>query len=413
MAKKTTEKVSKKPLPKAKEELQKLRSEAVKKFTKEVVDRYGKHIMSIVLFGSSARGDFTKKSDIDVVVIVDDTSMQFDEALKGKFDEKLFGVADLVSKEFKVEFSVQPGWLLTEFEEMIRNNSPLVMTFLRDGLPVYDPVRVFQIKRNLLNMGMYPATKEAVERRMETVPKRLKRAEHAKLYMVAEDCYYAMLDSSQAVMMYMGHFPPTSKECAAELRRVLVGEKLLDEKFVQYFEDVYEFRKKTEHREIKEITGQEVDAYIKKGWEFVEAMEKVLSILQQEKKLQQIAKTHEVMIKAAAAALKSVDKLPEKPEDLPKSFKKYFIDAGKLNEGYMTIWDRLDKMHKMVQAKELHKIPERDVYETREDVRRLLRELKRILEDQERAQGKISEHKELVLEDDKPKEAKSDNKKKK
>jgi hypothetical protein len=51
--------------------------------------------------------------------------------------------------------------------------------------------------------------------RMDGVPGR-QRVKSVKLYMVAEDMYYAMLDSAQAVLMYVGIGPPHPKSAAED-----------------------------------------------------------------------------------------------------------------------------------------------------------------------------------------------------
>ena len=47
-----------------------------------------------------------------------------------------------------------------------------------------------------------------LERFIERGPQRIKRVENARMYMVVEDLYYAMLESAQAVLMFLGRTPP-------------------------------------------------------------------------------------------------------------------------------------------------------------------------------------------------------------
>lgn len=57
----------------------------------EYVDRvnkiYGKHLRSVILYGSYARGDFRPDSDIDIMILVDLTDMEIE-----KYRKQLSGI---------------------------------------------------------------------------------------------------------------------------------------------------------------------------------------------------------------------------------------------------------------------------------------------------------------------------------
>ena len=40
-----------------------------------IIDIYGSHVKSIILYGSYARGDYTKDSDIDIMILLDISDM--------------------------------------------------------------------------------------------------------------------------------------------------------------------------------------------------------------------------------------------------------------------------------------------------------------------------------------------------
>ena len=44
-------------------------------YIKGLIDIYGAHLKSVILYGSYARGDFTKDSDIDIMIMLDLTDM--------------------------------------------------------------------------------------------------------------------------------------------------------------------------------------------------------------------------------------------------------------------------------------------------------------------------------------------------
>ena len=48
-------------------------------FSQKVYQKFDKIVKSIVLFGSTAKQTRTSGSDIDIIIIVDDASVQFDQ----------------------------------------------------------------------------------------------------------------------------------------------------------------------------------------------------------------------------------------------------------------------------------------------------------------------------------------------
>lgn len=356
----------------------KRRAKVIKRFSKKVLDKYGKWIKSIVAWGSVVRDEFTGESDIDIVVIVDDTK----EKLEGDFRKKIDHFIHDTAKDVDKKLSPQPVWTITEFWDMVRRLSPLVYTLLKDGIPVYDTGFFAPIKR-LLNMGRIPATKEAVEKRMEKVPKRLRRVEHAKLYMIAEDLYYAMLDSTQAVIMFLGRGPPDPNHVCDVARKYLVDKDLIDKKYIDQLEEVIEFRKKVEHKKISEIEGKKLDEYIDKAEKFVEEMNKLLQKLELQKKAGNIQKNYKVMLKASIAALKARDKLPEDPKQLPKKFKEDLIEGGIVNPIYGEVFNQVLYFKKKLKEKDIADISDRDLLSLREYVRRFVGEVKKLFREED------------------------------
>lgn len=48
----------------------------LREYTEAVAKIYGKYLKSVILYGSYARGDFTKDSDIDIMILLDLTDME-------------------------------------------------------------------------------------------------------------------------------------------------------------------------------------------------------------------------------------------------------------------------------------------------------------------------------------------------
>ncbi len=357
------------------EEMRKKQLDIASRFKDEVLKRYKDYVKAIVLFGSFTRGDFSEKSDLDLLVVIDDTITRFTPEMKLRFDDDIYDIG----KKIAENIVVQPAWTLTEFWDMARMGHPLLYTIVRDGWALYDTGFWIPI-RKLLEMGKIPTTLEAVEKFMEASPQKISRVETAKLYMIAEDLYYAVLNSSQAILMYLGRNPASPKFTSMEVREHLVNDKLLEDSYLQDLESIIDFRKRVEHKEIKDVTGQELDNFIQKAKQYVNRMEQLLLQLQKKKKETIVQKNYEVMIKAAVASLKKMEKLPPDPKDLPGAVKSYLIEPGRIDTYYEEIFRQVITMRKMLDEDRIGEIPQRDIELTREYVRRFVRDLAPILE---------------------------------
>ena len=353
------------------------RLKSANELTDKIVKMFKDYIKSVVVWGSITRGDFTGKSDVDVYVIFDDTKMplkKFDE-LRDKIDKDIFRLAS----ETDPRMHVQPVLALTEFWDGIRTCHPLFYNIVREGYALHD-TGYFIPMRKLLEWGKFPATTEAAEIRMEGVPKRISRVQSVKLYMIAEDLYYAITDAAQSVLMYVGVGPPAPKVLAREVRKHLVDTKLLEEEWAQLIDDVMSFRKGVEHKEIREITGQELDKWIDRTDKYVKRMEQMLDQLELERKMYDIKKNYEIMIKASVAALKAINRLPPEPEKLPSAFKTYLIDPGLVAPWYADVFSKVIEMRKLLEDKKMENIPDRDVYMSKEYVRRFIMDVRKVVE---------------------------------
>ncbi len=350
------------------------RIEILKTFTKKVLKKYGPLIRSIVLFGSTARNEFSEESDIDVFVIIDDTKQRITPMMKDKMEEDFDKIAKRISKQL----SVQQPYLLTEFWGMVRDGHPIVFNFIREGIPVYDKDIFLPIKR-LLQMGEIKPSREAVEKYIERGPKRIRRVENAKIYMVVEDCYYAMLESAQAVLMFLGKAPPRPADAPEALRKTLVSMGLLNEEFVKYLEDVINVRKMVEHKKKKSISGKELDEWIKKTKAFVKKMQELIVKIEIMKREDIVEKSRAIMTETILTLLKSLKKKPGKDENIGEVFEKHLIKPGYVPKKYLDVFLELEKLHNTVKQGKIMDIPKQHILLQREYVRKFIHEAGKIL----------------------------------
>src|SRR3972149_12004534 len=255
----------------------KTRLDSAEKFKEKALQTFKGYLKAIIVWGSVTRGDYTGKSDVDLYIIFDDTKFpikKFDE-IRDKIDKDIAKITTSIDPRLHA----QPVIALTEFWDGIRTTHPLFFNIVSEGYAFHD-TGFFIPMRKLLEWGKFPSTIEAAEMRMESVPKRIARVQNVKLYMIAEDLYYSMLDAAQAVLMYVGVGPPPPKIAPREVRKHLVDSGLLEEEYEKMLEDVIDYRKKVEHKDVKEIAGKDVDEWIAKADRYVKRFERLLADLQ-------------------------------------------------------------------------------------------------------------------------------------
>lgn len=98
----------------------------LKEFRAEVERLYGKRLRNVVLYGSWTRGEATKDSDIDLVVILDG------HVKPGKEIDRMIDIITDINLRHSVLISVYP----VAEKDYLTLESPLLMNVRKDGVPV-------------------------------------------------------------------------------------------------------------------------------------------------------------------------------------------------------------------------------------------------------------------------------------
>lgn len=90
---------------------------------------YGENIVKIILYGSYARGDYQKDSDIDIVAIVQGDRVKLQEQLKKIWD---------ISSDLEVEYGtiVSPTVIPFEEFEKYKNDLPYYKNIQNEGVEI-------------------------------------------------------------------------------------------------------------------------------------------------------------------------------------------------------------------------------------------------------------------------------------
>jgi predicted nucleotidyltransferase/uncharacterized protein (UPF0332 family) len=293
-----------------------------------VLQKFERYVVSYVLGGSLVRGEAQPDSDVDVFIVINDTDvkkmprLELKERLRGIIYQYINEATALAGVKNKLEPQI---YLLTDFWESVKDTHPVIFTFIRDGIPIYDR-GTFMPWKALLKMGKLKPSPEAIDMFMSMGDKTVSRAKAGLLDIVVHEIFWGITTPSQALLMLYGLPPPTAKHgLITDMKRIFVDkEKMLEKKYIKILERVVQIWSDYEHEKIKDIKGVEVDKliadtedYLKRLKELREQIEKRAS----EKTIEQIYKDVFTILKAMFGN-KSQNSIIEE-------FDKQFIHKGK------------------------------------------------------------------------------------
>ena len=239
------------------------------KFTKDLHEELGAFLKAVALFGSSARRKATKESDLDILIVVDDLSINFSAELVEAYRiivQRLIAKNSTRIHATSLRFS--------SFWDYIRNGDPIAINILRDGLALID-TGFFEPMQVLLRRGRIRPTDESIWNYYIRAPNTLHNSKW-HIMQATIDLYWAVIDAAHAALMKHGEIPPSPDHISDLLQEKLVKNKLLEKKYVEIMRNFYKLSKMITHNEIREIKGEEFDRYYKHAEEFIDRMRKFI-----------------------------------------------------------------------------------------------------------------------------------------
>ena len=299
-----------------------------------VLQKFERYIVSYVIAGSLVRGQAVKTSDIDVFIIINDTDvkrmprLELKERLRTIIFQYIAEATALAGVKNKLEPQV---YLLTDFWENVKDANPVMFTFIRDGIPIYDRGTFMPWKR-LLQMGKLKPSPESIDMFMKTADK-TKDMANRRLIDAMIDIYYGVLNPSQALLMLYGLPPPTHKETPKIMEKIFVEkEKMLKKSEIKVLEKAVKNYKDYEHDLKYKIKGSEIDqlvvdseVYIKRLKELRKQIEKTA----QEKTIEGIYKDVFDLLSTILGKKSQVVMIEE--------FEKKLVKTGKLSSQSLRI----------------------------------------------------------------------------
>ena len=311
-----------------------------------VLERFEKYIVSYVLAGSLVQGKATPESDIDVFLVIDDTDVK--KMSRAELKDKLRAIITGMGSEaaeamgVKGKLNVQV-YILTDFWENIKQANPVIFTFLRDGVPLYDR-GIFMAWKQLLQMGRIKPSPEAIDMFMNTGEQMMKKVDKKLKEIGMEDFFWAAITTSQAALMLYGLPPPTPKETPETLKELFVDkEGFLEDEDVETVREVLQTRKDLEHGTKQRITGEEIDDLREKTQRYLDKSSDLFESVQQLKNDERFENTVEDLRGAAETALRAEGKTLEEFEGVSTAIEEVLVHDGQLPQSVLREVNRVEE----------------------------------------------------------------------
>lgn len=304
-----------------------------------VLRKFDKYVASYVIAGSLVRGTAGKDSDVDVFIVIDDTDVkrmsriELLERLRGMIYDFIREATALSGVKNILNVQV---YLLTDFWQSVKDAHPVMFTFIRDGIPLYDRGTFIPWKL-LLKMGKIKPSPEAIDLYMKQGDQTedfVKR----RLLDAMVDIYYGIVTPTQAMMMLAGEAPPVPKVIVHEVERILVDrDKLMTEKELKILEKAVHLFKQYEYGKLKEYPGKDLDVFMKECKDYNKMLKELRMKLEKKMMGKSISELH-------AEIMKLLETLFGKKShnQLHKAFETQLIKKGKLSGRFAKVIKNLE-----------------------------------------------------------------------
>ena len=250
-------------------------------FSIKAYQKFREIVKSIALFGSVPKKVTNEKSDIDIIIIIDDATINWDQELIAWYREELSRLISSLSYGRSLHVNTIT---LTTFWEEVKAGEPLVINVLRYGEVLIDFGGFFDALKSLLAKGRIRPTPEAVFVTMERGYSHFIRGNN-NILGVVEAYYWACVDVGHAALMAENVIPPSPEHLSELITEIFVNTKRVDKKYVAHYDEIRKIAKGIVHGEIKNIEGKKIQELKENTEKFVQTFVELTKFLIKNKKI--------------------------------------------------------------------------------------------------------------------------------
>jgi len=307
-----------------------------------VLQKFEKYVVSYVFGGSLVRGEATADSDVDVFIVINDTDvkrmprLELLERLRGIIYQYVAEANAIAGVKNKLEPQV---YLLTDFWEAVKDAHPVMFTFIRDGVPLYDR-GTFMPWKSLLRKGKLKPSPEAIDSFMSMGDQVIPRSKRTLLSDIFVNIFWGVTTPAQALLMLNGCPPPNAKkELVRDFTKEFYDTGMVEKKYITFIEKVVNTWRDYEYEKIKEISGKEIDKLLKNTEDYLKRMKELRQQIEKKTSAQTIENIYNDLISLLKNILgnKSQEKLVEE-------FEKKYVKKGKFTKQHLRILNSVIKV---------------------------------------------------------------------
>ncbi|MFH1106242.1 MAG: nucleotidyltransferase domain-containing protein [Candidatus Aenigmatarchaeota archaeon] len=334
----------------------------VKECCEHVLKKYDGVVKAIWVYGSAVHGTMKKGSDVDLMLILDDTNNDISDSRIAEIASDLEEFTKRVQEKSGVSLHFQAPKRLSDWWDLLRSGEPWVFTSMRDLIILYDPSGYVEPINRLLNSGRMSGTHERAHMLIRRAPQRVENAKRIFLEDITSDLLLAMTESAQSTLMFYGVAPPAPRTIGDALEKNFCP-KLLEKGYVNIIRDFYEVTRKIDHRELTKLSAKETRVWLEKAKAFIARMEVLFAALEKSKKNQLVEESYREAFDACKAALskmgvKSTDKTMLK-------FVETELVGKYLPRSYLEIIRKIQSLKDAKDSGKIDEMTEKEIYSSR------------------------------------------------
>ena len=206
------------------------------------ITKTDKDILSVILHGSRARGDYKEDSDYDIIFITKSPSKSLDEEFKIKQNYKNKLAERTKINEDKLQISL---WPFNDFKKEYKKGNSFVHCALRDGKFLFSKCKInFNQPTSFYRYALDRIT--ITKRNIDNIEFTLKNFKNSILGSIErEDLGYCSMHLCWAVCMFNNHLPISKYTVLKECKRYFTKKEF------KSIKRTYQLYAKNNHKRIK------------------------------------------------------------------------------------------------------------------------------------------------------------------